>query len=424
MAVKLCVLTVSCLLTLCSITAHTPGFDAVPISPGMLYRAILKNNMTSEERRKARYDRRKASREQKRHEKLAHYDDYSLICDHDNLFRSFRLCKRGVSWKESTQRYEMNLFQNILDTKKRLVSGDDIQSGFVEFTLRERGKIRHIKSVHISERVVQKALCDEVLAPILTNSLIYDNGASLKGKGVHFAIRRLICHLSRFYRQNNFSNNGFAMTIDFKNFFWSIPHNTLMRQVKERIHDRDVLNLTWRFVKVFGEGVSLGLGSQVSQVLAVFYPNKLDHVIKEKLRIKFYGRYMDDLYLIHKSKEYLEECLAEIREVCKSLGMTINEKKTRIFPLREGLLFLKGKYHLQDNGKIMKKATKESAKRMRRKLKSFRKLINAGKMGYNDLRIAYQSWRGNYMRRFHAYETVKKMDQLYDELFINEHRNT
>lgn len=46
--------------------------------------------------------------------------------------------------------------------------------GFYEFTIMERGKLRHIKSVHISERVVQKCLCDYSLTPMLSRTFIYD----------------------------------------------------------------------------------------------------------------------------------------------------------------------------------------------------------------------------------------------------------
>jgi len=380
--------------------------------------------MTSEERKAARYLRRKSMREKKRHEKLARYDDFSLITDPNNLHKAFLSSRKGVMWKESTQRYEMNVFHHIWDTKRRLEAGESVQSGFVEFTLHERGKIRHIKSVHITERVVQKCLCDQVLVPILTNTLIHDNGASIKGKGIHFAIRRLITHLCRFYRQNGYSNDGYALTIDFKKYFDSVQHSILMNQVQQHVHDRKVLSLSWDFIKVFGAGISLGLGSQVSQIFAIFHPNKLDHLIKEKLRIKFYGRYMDDLYLIHSDKEYLKKCLDKIKDVCDTLGITINEKKTRIFHLHEGLLFLKGKYYLLENGRVLRKPTKDSAKRMRRKLRSFRKLIDAGRMKFADLRTSYQSWRGNFIRRFNAYQTVKNMDSLYDELFVFDHTLT
>jgi hypothetical protein len=38
-----------------------------------------------------------------------------------------------------------------------------------------------------------------------------------------------------------------------------------------------------------------------------------------------------------------------------------------------------------------------------------------------DLRTAYQSWRGNYKKRFNAYYRVRFMDKLYNELFIVKH---
>ncbi|MCL2210768.1 MAG: reverse transcriptase domain-containing protein [Treponema sp.] len=381
--------------------------------------------MTSNERKSARYQRRKEKRDKKREDIITPLDDFTILTDPNVLYSAFRSCRKGVSWKESTQRYEMSLFNNISDTIERLENGKEIHHGFVEFDLNERGKKRHIKSIHISERVVQKALCDQILVPILCRTLIYDNGASVKNKGIHFAIKRLITHLAKYYRQNNYSNEGYALTIDFRKYFDSIKHDILMERVRKYIKDERIIDLIWQFIKPFGDNVSLGLGSQVSQVFAIFHCNELDHAIKEKMRIKYYGRYMDDLYLIHKDKKFLEECLEKIKVICETLGITVNERKTRIFPLSDGLLFLKGKYFLQANGKIYKKPTKESAKRMRRKLKCFKSLVTEGRMDYQDIRVAFQSWRGNFTRRFHAYKKVKFMDNFYDNLFIHEHpKNT
>ena len=352
---------------------------------------------------------------------LKPYDDFSQITSADNLYTSFKRSRRGVAWKESVQRYEANALRNIAGTRRKLLAGENIQSGFVEFYLRERGKIRHIKSVHISERVVQKCLCDYALVPVLSRPLIYDNGASMKGKGVRFALRRLVVHLSRFYRANGFSNAGYALLVDFKRFFDSVRHDILFGLLDRHVADPRLRELTRRFVSVFGDGVSLGLGSQVSQISAMFYPNSLDHFIKEKLRVKYYGRYMDDLYLIHADKNHLKYCLREIEKICASLAITVNKKKTRIVKLENGVEFLKGKYALLETGKILKLPGRESAARMRRKLKKFKPLAEAGKMGYGDVRAAYQSWRGNYMRRFHAYHRVGFMDRLYNGLFINIH---
>jgi hypothetical protein len=257
-----------------------------------------------------------------------------------------------------------------------------------------------------------------VLVPLLSRPLIHDNGASIKGKGLHFAIKRLVIHLSRFYREHR-SNSGYALVIDFKGFFDNIDHAVLFRLLDIQIHDPKIRDLTKRFIEVFGNGKSLGLGSQVSQIAAVFYPNRLDHYVKEILHIKYYGRYMDDLYLIHKDKSYLEFCLERIREVCtEELKITVNDKKTKIVPLNKGLLFLKGKYALLENGKVLRLPCRMSTLRMRRKLRKFKVLLQEGKMSYEDIRTAYQSWRGTFLKRFEAYHIVRRVDALYSELFL------
>jgi hypothetical protein len=380
--------------------------------------------MTSGERREARYRRRKDERAEKRQAKLSQFDNFERVADADNLYSAFLESKSGVDWKESVQRYEANALRNIVDTRRRLLAGESVQHGFMEFTLHERGKIRRIKSVHISERVVQKCLCNQALTPILSNGLIYDNGASVKGKGVHFAIRRLIAHLSKFYRRNGKSNNGYCLSIDFSKFFDSVDHAVLFSMLDRDIKDKRVLDLTKKFIAVFGDGKSLGLGSQVSQIVAVYFPSRLDHFVKDFKGENFYGRYMDDLYIIHHDREHLKQLLSGIEAVCASLKITVNKKKTRIVKLSSGVEFLKGKYILLPSGKVLRRPCKDSTKRMRRKLKKFKNLINAGAMDYNDLRTAYQSWRGNYKKRFNAYHRVRFMDRLYNELFIANHTIT
>ncbi len=311
----------------------------------------------------------------------------------------------------------MYLLPNLLETQRKLLAGENVSKGFVEFDLMERGRRRHIKSIHISERVTQKCLCDQVLVPILTKGLIYDNGASQRGKGTHFALRRLIGHLTQYYRRHNFSNEGYALLIDFSKFFDSIDHRILFDLLAKKIKDERVLELTKGFIRVFGNGKSLGLGSQVSQICAIYYPDRLDHYIKETLQIKYYGRYMDDMYLIHESKDYLQQCLKTINKICGDLRITINTKKTRIVQLSQGVDFLKGRYTLLPTGKILRRPHKDSAERMRRKLKKFRALIGRGRMGLEDLRAAYQSWRGNYRKRFDAYYGIRRIDRLYNALF-------
>lgn len=100
----------------------------------------------------------------------------------DALYAAFQKSKKGSSWKGSVQHYEMNLLSNILKTRDVLRAKAYEQKPFVCFELHERGKARFIKSMHIFDRVVQRSLCEEVLAPSLNHLLIHDNGASIEGK--------------------------------------------------------------------------------------------------------------------------------------------------------------------------------------------------------------------------------------------------
>lgn len=157
-------------------------------------------------------------------------------------------------------------------------------------------------------------------------------------------------------------------------------------------------------------------------------PNKLDHFIKEKLGIKGYARYMDDGYLIHPSKEYLKECPTRMKEVCDSLGIILNTKKTKIKKLSEGFKFLQIRFKLTETGKVLRKMSFESIKKIRRKLKKF-KLWNiegrvvkiAGKLvrrvfPLSDICSAYESWRGH-MKRGNSFHAVERMDLYFKKLF-------
>ena len=371
--------------------------------------------MTSEDRRLARKERRISQRKAKSEKFIAEHSDFEQVCSLDNLHAAYIKSRKGVSWKESVQHYDADLMFNLLETRYKLLAGKPVTKGFVEFDIHERGKIRHIRSVHISERVVQKSLCDNALVPLLSRSLIYDNGASVKNKGIHFAMNRCRAHLHRFYCENK-TNEGYALVIDFSKYFDNIRHDILLKMESKKITDPRTFSLYKDFVKVFGDELSLGLGSQVSQISAISLPNPIDHYIKEVLHVKYYARYMDDSYLFDTSKEYLEYCLSEITKLCDELGIKINTKKTKIVRLDEGFWFLKGKYILTSTGKIVCRASRDGCIRMRRKLKKFKVKYDNGEMSMNDIYESYQSFR-SHLSSFDSYHLIKNMDQFFKALF-------
>lgn len=147
-------------------------------------------------------------------------------------------------------------------------------------------------------------MCDEVLAPILDKKLIYDNSACRIGKGTHFAIGRVSKFLHDFYKKNG--ANGYFLKCDIRKFFDNIDHEVLRRKLATVIEDKQVLSLLYQIIDSFEvtSGKGLPLGNQTSQWFAIFYLDGFDRLIKEKLKIKYYSRYMDDYVLIHHDKDW------------------------------------------------------------------------------------------------------------------------
>ena len=372
--------------------------------------------MTSEERKERRYQRRKAAREAKRREKIGKDDVYERVASDNSLYEAANEAAKGVTWKASVQRYHASLLFNISNTRADLLAGKDIRRGFICFTICERGKLRNIKSVHFSERVVQKSFCTNVLYPTFTCGLIYDNGASQEGKGTHFALRRLKTHLRRHFRK--YGREGGILLIDFSDYFGNAQHEALFSLYDEVFTDPRIIALGKAFISAFGE-IGLGLGSETSQLNAVRLPNKADHYAKEVLRIHGYARFMDDTYAIHQDIKYIEFCLASLRVIYADHGIVVNEKKTKIVDLKHGFTYLKTRFYITETGRIIAKPCRESITRERRKLKKQAKLVEAGVLTFDAVRCSYASHIGGLQHR-NAYRTIQSMNRLFNRLFIEQ----
>lgn len=360
--------------------------------------------MTSEERREARYQRRKAKRDEARLRRSKECGDFDEVFSFRHLYLSGKKCCKGVYWKNSTQRYIGNIIPIIAKTHRELQNGTFKHRGFHAFTIMERGKKRYIRSVHITERTVQKCLCDYCLVPIYSACFIYDNSASLKHRGMDFALRRMTCYLQRHYRK--YGLEGGVLLYDFHSFFDSAPHEPLFREADRRLHDPKIRELANSFVTDFGS-VGLGLGSQVSQTNALMLPNMIDHYFKEVCRIKAYERYMDDGVAISPDIDDLYLCMDGLKIICEKCGLELNLKKTRVIPLRDYYRWLKTRFIITPTGKVVRKMNKDSTKIVRHKLRAFRGKLDRGEMTLADIRCSVDSYNGH-MKRGHSFKVRQR----------------
>ncbi len=380
------------------------------------------NYMTSEERHEARYWRRKTAREQKRREAIAQYDNFDVVASPGALLQAHLESRRGVLWKASVARYEANMLKYSAMQSRELYSGKYQCKGYYSFSIIERGKRRDIHSLHYSDRVLRRSVCTNALVPILSHNLIYDNGASLKGKGVSFSADRCETHLHRYYNETG-SNEGYIVVIDFKNYFGNIPHDKLCLHIDRYIKDNKLNALAKSFVHSSNpyksdadKGRGLYIGPEDSQIFAIAFPNQIDHTIKDQWRHKYYNRYMDDGYDIFRTKEEARYFLKKLFEEYEKWGIIVNPKKTQIIKLSHGFTFLKTKYFLTETGKVIKKPDHSAIVRERRKLKKQKRLYDKGEMTLEQVSQSYMSWRGS-MKTRDAYRSIHSMDQLFYSLF-------
>lgn len=371
--------------------------------------------MTSEERHERRYQRRCEQRRRKRANKNPHIDCYEAVFSFKHLWDAYKHCRKGVRWKGSVQRYIFDAPLRTVRVHRKLMQGKYKCAIPHEWDTWERGKKRHIKSVPIGERVVQRCLADNCLLPTLEPMFIYDNGACMKKKGYDFAMNRLDAHLHRYYRK--YGSEGYVLLFDFEKFYDNVSHVVLRDILNKRLCDQRILKMVDDILATFGP-IGLGLGSQISQVLALASANELDHFVKQNLGVEYYARYNDDGYLIHQSKEYLQDCLEKMKLICASLHIKISPKKTHIMKLSR-FKFLKARIYLTKTGKVVRKIAKERITIERRKLKKLKKKLDAGVVDMQHIEMAYQSWRGFAKRYFNSWHTVRNMDKLYYSLYPN-----
>jgi hypothetical protein len=295
-----------------------------------------------------------------------------------------------------------------------LASGADTRQGYYNFQIVERGKLRDVHSLHYAERVIRRSICTNAMVPILSNGLIYDNGASLENKGITFAIDRVATMLHRYYRKYH-DNEGYALVTDFRKYFDNIQHKPMFIVYDKHFYDPR-LNLTCRrFVTGTGEQ-GLYIGPEDSQISAIAYPSRIDHLIKDVWRVKAYERYMDDSVIIMRDKDALFRLRDALFTEYERQGIVINRKKTQVVKLSRGFTFLKTQFFLLSSGRVLQKPCREATIRQRRKLKSFRRFVYDELMTVESACNSYMSWRG-YMARKDAHQTVHNMDNLFFNLF-------
>ena len=325
--------------------------------------------------------------------------EYEKIYQFESLYQAYKATIKGKKEKKDVIQFELDLSNQLWKLHDELQMKLYRLGRYHCFQIYDPKK-REIQALSIRDRVVQHSICDNVLKPYFEPRLIYDNAACREGKGTRFATDRLTKFMRDFYKEHG--TDGYILKFDIRKFFDSIHHEVL----KEKlccISDEEVKELLYHIIDSYAKEPEkdelslrgLPLGNQTSQWFALWYLNGLDRLIKERLRIKYYSRYMDDGILIHEDKAYLSLCLKKMTEyVEQELKLSFNEK-TQIFPISQGTDYLGFRFYLTDTGKVIRRLRTSNKKRWKRRLKLYQKQYRQGTKNFEEITRSMKSYQGH-----------------------------
>lgn len=340
------------------------------------------------------------------------FDEESVI-GFDALYDSMMKTRKGVLWKDSVASYYHRGVERTDKLCKQLHDGSYKASPPKHFTITSPKK-REIASISYRDRIYQRSLNDNVIYPVMTNGFIYDNFACQKGKGTDPARERLTEFLRKYYRKNGV--NGYVCQIDIHGYYPNMKHTVVEKNFREHLPEWAFKRTAKILKEQYDGNIGYNPGSQLIQIAGISLLNGLDHFIKEKLHIRFYIRYMDDLILIHQSRDYLKGCLEQIKEKLAEIGFETNPNKTRIYEIRKGIMFLGFLFKLTDTGKVIRTADPVKVKTARKK---YRRLVAKAKHGEclkESVDASFQTYV-DHLSKGNSWQLVNRLQKYYNKLW-------
>lgn len=314
---------------------------------------------------------------------------YQEMCTFEVLYEAYLQARKRKRSKAATAQYEANVLIYTERLAYILTTKTYKPSKFETFYVYEPKK-RLVQAPAFVDKVVLHAVTDNIMYEAMTRSFIRDNHASQKGKGTHDGLMRLKEHMLDYYRKNG--ADGWVLKGDVHHFFASIDHDRLKERLWALIQKRGVDSQIYDLLCTYIDTTAgLPLGYQTSQLLALMFLDRFDHTIKEKYRVRWYGRYMDDFYLILRTKKEAQEMLSIINEYMDGENLHLNQK-TGIFPLKNGIDFLGFHTYLDENGGVVQKLRRDSIDRIRRKVKFWRAVYPKYLVTKQDIIESFRAW--------------------------------
>ena len=295
----------------------------------------------------------------------------------EGLYESARECFKGTDWKRSVAAFELNALERCIRLSEELNAGTYKARPPKHFEI-TRPKRRPCLSVGIRDRVYQRSLCDNVVYPEMVKSLIPANCACQKGKGTDYAIKRLKRMLRRHWHHHG--SDGYILQMDIAGYYPNMRHDVVFSVFEKKLDAKNYSRVKEILSRQYAGDVGFDPGSQLVQIAGISALDGLDHYIKERLHVKGYIRYMDDMLCIGETREELKHTRDAISAYLIKLGWSLHPSKTRIQRINKRIPWLGFTFELKLSGYIVVRCRPEKIRDNRRRFRRMVQFVSRGGM--------------------------------------------
>ncbi len=253
------------------------------------------------------------------------------IADSENIALAFYKAAKGKWHKSEVMYFSENIEKKVNELQVLLLQGKLTQGRYCFFDIYDPKK-RTIAVAPFEHRVAHHAIMN-ICDSYFDNKQIYHSYACRKGKGSAAAVD---------YVKNNICSSLWYLKLDVRKYFDSIPHEQLKCNLRNVFKDEQLLNLFNEIIDNYhltSACRGIPIGNLTSQYFANHYLVKIDRLIKEELKVKFYVRYMDDMLLFNLTKVDALRFEKLIRD-CLSSELSLALKISQINRVYGGIPFL------------------------------------------------------------------------------------
>lgn len=279
------------------------------------------------------------------------------------LVQAWLHCRQAKRHSKAAQAFEADAEQKLCELRDRLQDGSYRPGRSICFVV-THPRPREVWAASFEDRVVHHLLYNAI-SPRFEASFIANSSACIEGRGTLYAVRRLEHDVRSV--SHNWQHPAWYLKADLANFFVSIDKRILLQQLHAKVtepfwrwlaevvlmHDPrtdyvlrctpELLHLVPPHKRLINAGPEQGLpiGNLSSQFFANVFLDALDQHAKHQLRARFYGRYVDDFYLLHESPQWLNAAIADIATFLpQRLNAHLNPAKTVLQPVARGVDFV------------------------------------------------------------------------------------